>query len=651
MVENDIGWNTPVNGAGEHTGLNDGGIEHFQHDPLGALAKEGSQNAQDAAKGGKPVHIRVRRISVPAGQIPGIEELRSIVAKCATGLDSADKKVAAFFATAQQKLVADTIDVLAFTDSNTTGLVGPCEPGKAFYALMKARGSNLKADDLALGSFGIGKMAPYANSDIRTIFASTAYHDEAGNVRRLVQGKSILTSHRDGDDIRDANSYWGVRKGFLPADPDLHRESIPSWMTEPHAEGEIGTTIFIPVFNGGDNWAPAFAAHYITTYFLGIHEGKATADIEGIRIDAQTLGQVISDPSLTAALEGNDEALLKFREAQAFYLALTSPDAYRVQRTFGRLGHGTLDILAADKFPSKVSVMRGGMQITVEMEGLVRFTALPPFAAVFRFEERATNELLRSMEPPRHDCFKIGRLPESLRQTARLGLKEAAREIREELENLLRGEVKEEVNLTELSDRLGDSDDASSRRNTSEVNPLGRISIREKARRLSMQGKRQASVTGVAPGTDSEGISPAPGHATSRKVSSKNDSPSGDDAGQTSAPEPTSAEAGTAATAPGGDGRPATTNFKIETPRGFRDGGGNWRITFHTEPDTECLMGFRPLGFTEAPESLEIQGVEGGTVVGRNGVRARSSVSGKVSLLVNFKNASIGGVKVVPHAL
>jgi len=652
MAEEEIGWNTPVNGAGEFIGFNDSGITQFQHDPLGSFAKEGTQNAQDAHCGDKPVHVSVRRIEVPTSEFPGIDEFTSIVEKCAAGDSSSDKKVAAFFDKAKQKLAADTIDVLVFTDSNTTGLVGPCELKKPFFALMKARGSNLKTDDAALGSYGIGKMAPYANSDLRTIIASTAYLDENGMVQRLVQAKSVLTSHHDGEDVREPNSYWGVRKGFLPADPDMHGGSIPSFITEPHAAGQIGTTIFIPFFNGGEDWAEAFMAHYLTSYFLAVHEGRATADIDGTRIDSSTLVQVMSDPAVVASLEGNEEALQKFMEAKAFHLALTSPEAHRVQRTFGRLGFGTLDIVAGDKLPSKVSVMRGGMQITAEMEGLLRFAALPPFAAVFRFEERETNELLRAMEPPRHDCFKVGLLPESKRQMARLGLREAAREIRSELENLLRGEIKEEENLTELSDHLGDSDDANSRRNTSEINPLGRISIRDKARRLSMQGRKKATVAGVQVGSENEGISPSPGHSTSKKTTTKSKDSPADETGVTSATDQTSAEKGPAATAPADEGRCATTNFTIDRLRGFRlDGSRMWKIGFDTEPETDCLMSFAPLGYADSKDHLEVLSVEGGTRVGRFGVRALSSPTGRMSLKVEFKNATIGGARVVQYAV
>ena len=51
MIKTDgIGWRCPTNDAGEGFGFNESGMEHFAGDPFSALAREITQNTNDAVQ-------------------------------------------------------------------------------------------------------------------------------------------------------------------------------------------------------------------------------------------------------------------------------------------------------------------------------------------------------------------------------------------------------------------------------------------------------------------------------------------------------------------------------------------------------------------------------------------------------------------------
>lgn len=652
MTADDIGWSTPINGAGEHTGLNDAGIETFNNDPLAAAAHELPQNSHDASSKDAPVHLNVQRFRIPVADIPDVARLRDIVAKCSVGPDSKEKKVAAFFANAAKKLDGEEIDVLAFTDSNTTGLVGPCEEGKPFYALMKSRGSNVKANNQALGSFGIGKMAPYANSGLRTIFASTAYM-EGDEVRRLVQGKTILTSHRDGQDIKDANSYWGVKQGFMPIDPDAVNASIPEWLTSPHANGDVGTTIFILDFNGSEDWEQAFIAYYLATFFAAIHEGTATAKIGGTDINSNTIGDLMIDDSLALAIENNETAAKSLKLAKACYSALTGEDAIDIAMNFDHFGPAVLSLAVGAKLPSKVSVIRHGMLITDQMDHLKRFPAMSEFAAVLRFERNDTNELLRQMEPPRHDCFEIKRLEQDieLHSRAKAGLKEAGEKVRAELISRLRGETQERVNVSELSDRLGETDNGA-RPKSSETNPMGRLVITNVARKLATQSRRKAlpmpaTSTGHTAGSTQVGAGTVKETVEIKKQAEYQQKP-----GESPAPAPVAEQHDGRSEAPSIESGPVFLEYALKTIRGVRDQSGAYKISFVAP--VEALYGFKfePVGYSKSDNALPVRSVTNGTHDSKGFVSVKATAGQKISFMVEFQDVSFNGpVKVVSHAV
>src|SRR5207302_11290969 len=126
------------------------------------------------------------------------------------------EKAKIFFDRAVELINQPRIHVLQIADFNTTGVSGPCENGTPYYALMKATGQSKKIGDNSIGTFGIGKYAPFVVSELRTVFISTVWC-EGKKWHHYVQGKSILMSHKDDDDQTCRGvGYWGIKNKCLP---------------------------------------------------------------------------------------------------------------------------------------------------------------------------------------------------------------------------------------------------------------------------------------------------------------------------------------------------------------------------------------------------------------------------------------------------
>src|SRR5690606_29721587 len=100
-----------------------------------------------------------------------------------------------FFSRAREVLTADRLKILRISDSNTKGLIGPAAPGTPFHSLVKASGVSNKDSDTSGGSFGIGKKAAFAASELQTVFYSTIYRELTSRKELfLAQGKTLLVS-------------------------------------------------------------------------------------------------------------------------------------------------------------------------------------------------------------------------------------------------------------------------------------------------------------------------------------------------------------------------------------------------------------------------------------------------------------------------
>jgi hypothetical protein len=253
-----------TNEAGEAEGLGHAGIETYRDSPYTSLGREHGQNSHDAAAK-LPVTVSFDVFSIATDEFPALDEQREAVEACLS--EAKDAKAKGFFKNAQELLNSETLTIMRVSDFNTVGLKGPSEAGKPFHALLKGSGVSTEKKDTSGGSFGIGKNAAYAVSDLQTVFYSTVYLDDDEKQHFLAQGKTILTSHTDSSGaLKRASGYWGY-PGYSPVDDP---SAVPEWLRRT----DIGTSVFVIGFRDSEDWQFRIAGSLIQNFFGAIHDDK-----------------------------------------------------------------------------------------------------------------------------------------------------------------------------------------------------------------------------------------------------------------------------------------------------------------------------------------------------------------------------------------
>ncbi|RWI04340.1 hypothetical protein [Mesorhizobium sp.] len=503
-----IGFEFPRDNSQQWDGFNEPGMEHFAGSPFRSLGREGTQNALDAAIG-SPVAVSVRLIEVPTASIPDLDQLRSTLKLCATESQAEGEKAKQFFDTAMDLLGKSKISILQFSDSNTSGVKGPCELGSPYFALMKATGQSKKESGTATGSFGIGKFAPFTVSGLRTIFLSTLWSDESGAMHHYVQGKAILMSHRNGSATHRGTGFWGITKNCQPLVGNL--DELPDWLhRQGDGPGNTGTTLSILGFVPTKGWEKILAASIGESFFGAVCRGQLTLTIEGgPTLSAGTLPSFFADKDTLDAIKDQKEEPETFQNSGHFLRALSSTESKVEETQNASLGHCRLHILVGEGLPKRVAVLRNGMLITSELTRLRRFGEFKEFVAVLECLSDKGNALLRAMEPPPHNDFEPDRLPTPQQQRAgRVALRELAEWVRQMLQRHAQDPVAEVSEIDELAEFFGDDEEGSGPKDKNgDENPRGALKIRARPlpKKKSTTSDTHDDATQEAGDTDSGG--------------------------------------------------------------------------------------------------------------------------------------------------
>ncbi|WWW36392.1 hypothetical protein V8017_05630 [Stenotrophomonas rhizophila] len=451
------GWKFLPNPGLEEEGLGHAGIETFKGSPFPGVARECSQNSLDAAAKGKnqdvtTVHLVFRLLDVPAGDIPGLKDLTSSVRACLShARNKKRKKEIEFFTRAAALVEQQTLPVLLVEDYGTTGLLGPAVEGSPFHALVKSSGVSQKNVADAGGSFGIGKNAAFAISNLRTVFYSTLYTDDQGSECHLSQGKSILISHDDGQPLR-ATGYWG-NAGYQPV-ADL--VNLPQWLRRT----DTGTTVASIGFAQTDGWQWLIAESLIRNFFSAIRDGAIRFSIispseQSIEIDNTTIFDLFENPRVQEAAESTgtlDDLAFSAAMLEALCSEASTVDEYESTD----LGKFTLTLLQHEGLPRRVGILRNGMYIADNLSHfghpLRRFQLSRDFVAVLKPDDRETSALVRDMENPRHDEISADRIDdERLRKKLKAAFRKVGNWVRQYIKNSTTAAAEADVLLDEMN--------------------------------------------------------------------------------------------------------------------------------------------------------------------------------------------------------
>lgn len=443
-------WKFLDNPANENEGLANSGIETFRSAPYSSIARECGQNSIDASSNKDiPVNLKFEKITVPTIKIPDLESLKNTIRQCLIKANKSKiQKEIVFFENARNILENSEVKVLKITDSGTTGIIGPCEEGTPYYALVRSTGVSEKQSNTAGGSFGIGKNATFAMSALRTVFYSTKYSIN-NETQFLCQGKSQLISHEDSFQNKFRGTGYCCLDNYRPAHIE---DEIPSWLRI----SDIGASISIVGFQDDEHWEERVAESLIRNFFSSINDESVVMDVNGkYFLNKINLNKLFENKKISHAdtVSGSES----FNFSHSLYRCLLSEHSKVFLKDIEDFGLFKLSILVEDGLEKKVGFIRNGMYITNELSNfkdkMKRFPALKDFVAVIEPINNLSISALRSVENPKHDEFSPSRIDDLKEQKAiikKFGvLSEWAKQV---IRELTTPESKEEDLISELND-------------------------------------------------------------------------------------------------------------------------------------------------------------------------------------------------------
>lgn len=415
-----IGWNFPPSNHGTLNGIGEAGIETFKGTPYKSLAREICQNSLDAKDGsGKPVIVEFSCSQEDTSSFRDYKTLDSAIESCLTFWKSnKNKKTVAFFENAQKVAEQKTIPVLRISDFNTKGLTGSDKDyNTPWQNLVKASGVSDKGDEDG-GSFGIGKSAPFACSDLRTVFYAT--QDINGlcasqGVARLVSfpapKKKGFWFSTDDDDTTTGIGYYGEKDKNQPI---RECRSFQKGFTRTVP----GTDVYILGYMDKKGWEDEIIASVLDDFLISIFYGTLEVRVGKVEISQRTLGTVVEVFKEKAV------------SAYNYYQAMTSKEAHVIKTDFNGLGDIELHLLIQKDLHRRVLMGRSnGMKVFDQKS----FPSAIQFAGVCILQGKDVNSFFREMENPQHNEWQ----PERHHQVS------LARKNKKDLFQLIKGYVLE----------------------------------------------------------------------------------------------------------------------------------------------------------------------------------------------------------------
>lgn len=435
-------WRFPINDADEIEGPNDAGLAHFMSDRQESVIRESIQNSLDAcANPNKPVKVSIEQSRIPTAHF-GSDDLANSLQAAAESPDNEEEYARQFAEGVKQlkRIGNGSMQCLRIVDSNTTGADDkPRSKGapSKWNALTKGTGSNAKDQKDAAGSFGIGKFAAFAATNLRTVLYSVAYESN-GQLHRRFQGKTILVSHvRNNQNFRKTG-YFG-KSDFRPAkDTDVPR---PFMLQEP------GTALYIVGYEPKERWQGNSASTVVKHFFHAVVHGKLEVALESRTIKSDNITE------FAGPVNGKTANFVRVSQRQPY-----------AETDISGIGHVTIRIEDYKDSPGKreIALVRdAGMMITdsprdMNLRGL---GGLPRhwkgFTAIIECLSKGEQSLLRDSESPQHNRISVDYISDDKRKREALKqLNELGQWCRDRIAALVEPQLSDEDNAGEIGKYL-----------------------------------------------------------------------------------------------------------------------------------------------------------------------------------------------------
>lgn len=434
-------WVFPSNNFGTITGIGEAGIETFKGSPYRSLAREICQNSMDARyDNSKPVVIEFSSFTIADTDIPDYSRLSDAMNSCLKfWTEQHNKKTIDFFKKAKAVIESNVINVLRISDFNTTGLQGSDkEFNTAWLNLVKASGVSGK-EGSAGGSFGIGKSAPFACSDLRTLFYATKDIDGLSafqGIARLVSFREKGFLGKDKDSITTGTGYYSSDKRNSPI-----RECLS--LDPNYRRNEYGTDIFVLGFSKSKDWKAEIISSVLDEFLIAIFNGELVVKIDATTIDKNSLGEIIEFYKDYAKIAYN------------YYQVLTEENSTIIEHEFPGLGTIELRILVKQGLHRKIMMCRrNGMKIFDK----ANISSTIQFAGICLLKDDSINAYFRDMENPQHDAWEPERHTSDSKTKAKANMSLLFKYVKNEVIELGKKTTVDEVDAEGMGEYFADTE-------------------------------------------------------------------------------------------------------------------------------------------------------------------------------------------------
>lgn len=375
-------------------GLNDGNIVQFSYKVIDSLVRECLQNSLDARveNSKEPVAVEFSQFTIKKPNFPDKDRYEDILNKCySSNKDDPDPEK--FFKNALN-IFSKNINIMRISDYNTTGLTGAdtCKKGSVWSRLVKEQGTSNKSS-ISGGSFGIGKSATFACSDLRTVFYSSL---DVNNIESHIGVAKLIS-------FEDSPNNWTTGVGYYSNNDKL--TAIQSQLSlNSYKRTEPGTDIYIMGFRDTENLVHSIVKSVISNFLVSIWKGELIVKIQGEYLDKSTLEKHIS--------KLDDK---KDKEIIDYYYLLSSNDSKikKIHLNIDDYGkeYGfenndcTLYLMDGENLNRKIMMTRSaGMRLFDQnrISGSINFTG------ILMINGTNMNKAFRAMEVPSHDAWEPG---------------------------------------------------------------------------------------------------------------------------------------------------------------------------------------------------------------------------------------------------
>lgn len=480
-------WNFPAAKGGMINSINNAGLETFRGNALESLTREICQNSLDAVKNAnEPVVVEFTSFTTNMDFFPKREELKHAFELCGETWSGHNKKSADFIQQALAILDKEEIKFLRISDFNTKGLEGAEEGtlGSPWSSLVKEAGSSNKGESSG-GSFGIGKSAPFLNSNLRTLFYSSC--DNSGYESHIGVA-NIMSFKKNSEQITLGNGYYTNSEDSLAIPGLLH-------LDENFNRDETGTDIYISAFEPIADWKEEVKKSVLFNFFITVFQKKLVVRINEFVINDENIEQLIMD------LEDTEEN----RTLKSYFAVLTSPDTvkvpypamtYKRKLTFDE-GEAHLYLLNGEDLNRRVLMTRKtGMRIFEQknISGSISFTGLLMITGT------NMNTIFKEMENPAHNEWASDRY-EKDPKLAKKAYADLRKFIRDTVKSNFQEQITDEMDAVGLSDFLPDKSHLSGQSNNQSESLNAKVKTI-----ISKQVKQEKSKTSKPKGKNLEEI-------------------------------------------------------------------------------------------------------------------------------------------------